>query len=144
MLLIFVLSVLFSAFTTQFIPTIIVGRVQVEFFILVIAYFALLAFCFKKSKKIFIWISTAFVVGIIVISLLGIGWIPRLMAGNVTKNVVSIFKKVTSLQVDIKASETAIYPHISLQQHIQQKVNYSDSTVRTFAVKHSLMYFDEI
>jgi hypothetical protein len=143
MLLIFVLSVLFSAFTTQFIPTIIIGRVQVEFFILVIAYFALLVFCFKKSKKIFIWISVAFVVGIIVISLLGIGWIPRLMAGNVTKNVVSIFKKVTSLHVDIKASETAIYPHISLQQHIQQKINYRDSTVRTFAVKHSLMYFDE-
>jgi protein-S-isoprenylcysteine O-methyltransferase Ste14 len=50
-LLIFVLSVLFSAFFTQFIPPIIVGRMQVEFFILVIACFALFSFCFKKNKN---------------------------------------------------------------------------------------------
>ena len=141
-LLIFVLSVLFSAFSTQFIPPIIVGRLQVEFFVLVVAYFALFAFCFKKNKKIFVWISSVFVVGIIVFSLLGIGWIPRLIVGNVAKNIAFLFKNTYS-QVDIKASDTAIYPHISLQQRIQQKVNYSDSSVRAFAVKHSLMYFDE-
>jgi len=139
---IFILSVLFGGFTTQFIPTIIIGNVQVEFFILVITYFFLLTFCFKKSKKIFLWGSTIFVVGIIVISLLGIGWIPRLIVGNVTQNISFLFKS-TSSQVDIKASETAIYPHISLQQRIQQKVNYKDSSVRAFAVKYSLMYFDE-
>jgi len=142
-LLIFVLSVLFSAFTTQFIPPIIVGRLQIEFFILIIVYFALLVFCFKKSKTIFVWLSTIFVVGIIVVSMLGIGWIPRLIVENVGNNIVFLFKNGTSFQVDIKASETAIYPHISLQQRIQQKVDYSDSTVRAFAVKHSLMYFDE-
>jgi len=142
-LLIFVLSILFSAFTTQFIPTIIVGRLQVEFFILVIAYFALFAFFFKKNRKIFTWFSVAFLIGIIVFSLLGVGWIPRLIVGNVAKNVAFLFKNGYSYQVDIKPSETAIYPHISLQQRIQQKVDHKDSTVRAFAVKHSLMYFDE-
>ena len=142
-LLIFVLSIFFSAFTTQFIPTVIIGGIQIEFFILMIAYFALFAFCFKKNKKIFTWFSMVFLIGIIVLSLLGVGWIPRLIVGNVAKNVVFLFKNESSSQVDIKASETAIYPHISLQQRIQQKVDYRDSAVRAFAVTYSLMYFDE-
>jgi len=142
-LLILVLSVLFGAFTTQFVPTVIVGRVQVEFFILIIFYFAIFSFCFKKNRKIFFWFSAVFVIVMMVLSLLGVGWIPRLIAVNVSKNVVSLFRHVTSHQVDIRASETAIYPHISLQQRIQQKVDYKDSVVRAFAVTYSLMYFDE-
>ena len=142
-LLIFVLSVLFSAFTTQFIPPVIVGKLQVEFFLLIFAYFALFAFCLKKSKRIFGWFSVVFLTAIIVLSLLGIGWIPKLIVRNVAKNIVFLFKDDASLQVDIKASETAIYPHISLQQRIQQKVDYKDSAVRAFAITYSLMYFDE-
>jgi len=45
--------------------------------------------------------------------------------------------------VQIRASEWAVYPHISLQKRIQQKVNYTDSTVRFFAVEKSLIYFNE-
>jgi len=138
-LLFFVLSILFSAFTTQFIPAIILGKIQIEFFFFVIVYFALFAICFKKNKKIFIGLTTLFVVGVIIVSVLKISLMPQ----SIAKNVVLLFKNVTSSQVDIKASETAIYPHISLQQRIQQKVDYKDSTVRAFAVKYSLMYFDE-
>jgi hypothetical protein len=144
-LIIFILSVLFSAFTTQFIPiipTIFIGGVQVEFFLLIILYFASLLFLFRKSKKIFMWLSGTFSLGMIIVSLVGVGWSPRVIIGNATNNVIFLFKNATSLQVDIKPSETAIYPHITLQQRIQQKVN-EDSIVRAFAVKHSLMFFDE-
>ena len=138
-LFLFILSILFSAFTTQFIPTILIGGIQVEFFILIIAYFALFIFCFRKNKKFFIWFYFAFTLGIVLVPMLEIGWGYKTIA----KNVVFLFKSVTSSQVDIQPSQTAIFPHISLQQRIQQKVNHKDSTVRAFAVKHSLMFFDE-
>ncbi len=141
-LLIFVLSVLFSAFTTQFIPTIFVGRVQIEFFLLIIVYFALLTFCFRKSKIIFVCVSIALIAAMLILSLSGIGWNPRVIITNVANNVSFLFKNSTSSQVEIKPSETATFPHISLQQRIQQKVDYKDSTVRAFSVKYSLMFFD--
>ena len=142
-LLILALSVLFSAFTTQFIPTIFIGGIQVEFFILIIAYFALLVFYFRRKKKILIWLSVAFTFVIMLIPMFGIGWCYRTIAGNVAKNVAFLFKSANSSQVDIQPSHTAIFPHISLQQRIQQKVNYKDAAVRTFAVEYSLMFFDE-
>jgi hypothetical protein len=145
-LLIFVLSVLFSAFTTQFIPiipTIFIGGIQVEFFLLIIIYFCLLSFLFKKRKKVFIWVSSIFSVGIIIVSFVGVGWSPKLIIGNAVNNVAFLFNNGVSMQVEVKPSETAIFPHITLQQRIQQKVNHEDSTVRAFAVKSSLLYFDE-
>ncbi|MDR2410683.1 MAG: transglutaminase-like domain-containing protein [Bacteroidales bacterium] len=145
-ILIFVLSVLFSAFTTQFIPVIppiFIGGIQVDFFLLIIVYFVLLSFLFRKWRKVFIWVSSIFSVCIIIISLTGVGWSPRLIIGNAINNVVFLFINGKSMEVDVKPSETAIFPHITLQQRIQQKVNYEDSTVRVFAVKSSLLYFDE-
>ncbi|MDR0604318.1 MAG: transglutaminase-like domain-containing protein [Bacteroidales bacterium] len=145
-ILVFVLSVLFSAFTTQFIPiipTIFIGGIQVDFFLLIIAYFVLLSFLFRKWRKVFIWVSSVFSVCIIIISLTGVGWSPRLIIGNAMNNIVFLFTNGKSMEVDVKPSETAIFPHITLQQHIQQKVNYEDSAVRVFAVKSSLLYFDE-
>ena len=141
-LLVFVLSILLSSFTTQFIPTIFIGKFQVEFFILVVLYILLLSFLFKKSRKIFIGLASLLVVGMFVFSILGGGWSLRVIAANMANNVVFLFKNVTSSQVEIKPSQTAIYPHITLQQRIQQKVDYTDSTVRDFAVRHSLIYFD--
>ena len=142
-LFIFILSVLFSGFTTQFIPTIMIGGVQVEFFILFVAYFLLIAFSFRKKKKIFILLYTVFAVFIMLLPVFGIGWNYHTITGNVAKNIIFLFKSATSSQVDIQASATAIFPHISLQQRIQQKVNYKDSIVRNFGVEHSLMFFDE-
>ena len=142
-LLIFILSVLLSSFTTQFVPTVFVGKFQVEFFILVILYSILFFFIFLKNKKIFIGIASVFIVGMLVFSMSGKGWSPRIIATNVGNNIIFLFKNATSSQVEIKPSPTAIYPHIGLQQRIQQKVNYTDSTVRDFAVRHSLVYFDE-
>jgi hypothetical protein len=143
---IFVLSVLFSAFTTQFIPiipAIFIGKIQVDFFLLIIAYFVLLSFSFRKNKKLFLWVTGIFSTAMIVVSLVGVGWSPRLIIGNAMNNIAFLFNNRTSLQVEVKPSETAIFPHITLQQRIQQKVNYEDSTVRAFAVRFSLLYFDE-
>jgi len=141
-LLIFILSILLSSFTTQFIPTIFIGKFQVEFFILVVFYTILLFFLFKKSKKIYLSLAGVLLVGIVLFSAFGGGWSPRVIATNVANNVVFLFKTATSSQVEVKPSLTAIYPHISLQQRIQQKVDYTDSAVRDFAVRHSLLYFD--
>ena len=141
-LLISIFSILLSSFTTQFIPTIFIGKFQVEFFILVVLYVLILSFLFKRSRKIFTGFVGFLVIGMFVFSILGGGWSLRIIAANVTNNVAFLFKNVTSSEVEIKPSSTAIYPHITLQQRIQQKVDYTDSTVRDFAVRHSLIYFD--
>lgn len=142
-LLILVLSVLFSSFTTQYIPTIILGKFQVEFFILTILYIILLFIFFKKNKKWFAFLSVILVVAITTLSLLGVGWSLKVIASNVVNNVTFLFKSEVPYEVKIQHSPTAIYPHISLQQRIQQKVNYKDSVVRDFAVRNSLLYFDD-
>ena len=136
-------SVLFSAFTVQFIPPVFAGNVQVDFFLLVIAYSGLLFWVHKKNKIVFLSFSALFTVLIFLLSSLQIGWSSSTILANATNNVGSLFGKGSSEQVQIRVSESAIYPHISLQKRIQQKVNYTDSTVRYFAVEKSLIYFQE-
>ena len=142
-LLIIVLSVLLSSFTTQFIPTIFIGKFQMEFFILIVLYFILLSFLFTKNRRIFTLFVGVLIVGMSLFSILGGGWSISRISSNAANSVIFLFKNATSSQVEIRPSPTAIYPHISLQQRIQQKVDYTDSTVRDFAVRHSLMYFDD-
>jgi hypothetical protein len=142
-LLIFALSALLAAFTTQFIPPVFVGSVQIEFFLLILLYAGLLFVLFKKRKQLFVWCSIVFIVLLLCFSLIGIGWSPRIIVWNVFNNIYFLFKSSISSQVDIKPSDTAVFPHISLQQRIQQKVNGTDSIVRAFSVQYSLLFFDE-
>jgi transglutaminase-like putative cysteine protease len=79
---------------------------------------------------------------IFILSSLHIGWSSGIIVSNAAANVEFLLGKKNSAQVEIRASEAA-YPHISLQKRIQQKVNYKDSTVRSFAVQKSLIYFNE-
>jgi ABC-type multidrug transport system fused ATPase/permease subunit len=136
-------SVLFAAFTVQFIPPIFVGNLQVDFFLLVIAYFALLFFVYRKNKTVFLTGSALFVVVIFLLSSLQKGWSSSAIVANASANIGFLFGKGNSAQVQIYAAEWAVHPHISLQKRIQQKVNYTDSTVRFFAVEKSLLYFNE-
>lgn len=142
-LLAILFSVMFAAFSVQFIPPIFVGNVQVDFFLLVILYFALLFFVYKKSKIVFLTFSALFAVVIFLLSSLQIGWSSSTIVANATGNIAFLFGKGNSAQVQVRASEYAVHPHISLQKRIQQKVNYTDSTVRFFAVEKSLIYFKE-
>ena len=136
-------SVIFSAFTVQFIPPIFVGNVQVDFFLLVVVYFVLLFLMYQKIKMLSIVFSSLFMLVIFVLSSFQIGWSSSTIAANATSNIEFLLGRGNSAQVQIRASESAIYPHISLQKRIQQKVNYTDSTVRYFAVEKSLIYFNE-
>ena len=136
-------SMLFAAFTVQFIPPIFVGNLQVDFFVLMIVYFALLFFVSKQSKTVFLSFSVLFTVVIFLLSFLQIGWSPNTIAANAGSNVAFLFGKGNSAQVQIRTAESAVHPHISLQKRIQQKVNYTDSAVRSFAVEKSTIYFNE-
>ncbi|MDR0368872.1 MAG: hypothetical protein LBH82_07020, partial [Bacteroidales bacterium] len=72
-LLIVVLSALFASFSVQFVPTVIIGKFQVDYFILTILYIVLLFFLYKKSKKWFAIVSGGLVAVMFVLSLLGVG-----------------------------------------------------------------------
>ena len=142
-LLIVPFSVIFSAFTVQFIPPIFVGNVQVDFFLLVIVYAVLLFFMYRKSKLLSLLFSSLFILTIFLLSALQIGWSSIAIAENATRNIEFLLGRENSAQVQIRESESAVYPHISLPKRIQQKVNYTDSTVRHFAVEKSLIYFNQ-
>lgn len=135
-------SMILSAFTVQFIPPIFVGDVQVDFFLLMTGYFALLFLLYRKSKILSIVFSSLSTLAIFVLSSFQIGWSSSAIVENAVSNVEFLLGRGHSKQVQIRASESAIYPHISLQKRIQQKVNYTDSAVRYFAVEKSLIYFN--
>ena len=136
-------SMLFAAFTVQFIPPVFVGNVQVDFFLLIIIYAVLLFFAYRKNKIYCLTVSSLFMLVLFVLSSLQIGWSSGAIVGNAVGNIEFLLGRGNSAQVQIRASESAVHPHISLQKRIQQKVNYTDSTVRGFAVEKSLIYFNE-
>jgi len=136
-------SIIFAAFTVQFIPPIFVGNTQVDFFLLTVAYILFLFFIYRKSKILFLIFSSLFTLTIFILSSLQIGWSSSIIANNAVNNIGFLFGKGNSAQVQIRAPEWAVHPHISLQKRIQQKVNYTDSAVRCFAVEKSLIYFNE-
>ncbi|MDR1792413.1 MAG: hypothetical protein LBR36_03075 [Bacteroidales bacterium] len=142
-LLISALSLLFAAFTTQIMPPLIIGGVQIEFFLLIITYWGVLYVLFKKVRLWFYGFVSLLIAALSVLSIVGIAWNPNIAVNNAIDNVNSVFKHISYFQVGIRTSNTATYPHLSLQQRIQQKIDYKDSVVRDFAVKRSLLYFDE-
>ena len=136
-------SLLFSAFTVQFIPPLFVGNVQMDFFLLALVYTVLLFFVYRKNKVFCLTFSSLFMSIIFVFSSFQVGWSSSAIVGNAISNIGFLFGKGNSEQVQIRVSESAVHPHISLQKRIQQKVNYTDSTVRGFAVEKSLLHFNE-
>ena len=142
-LFIILFSVIFAAFTVQFIPPIFVGNTQVDFFLLMIAYIFFLFFIYRKNKILFLTFSSLFTLVIFILSSLQIGWSSSIIVNNAVNNIGFLLGKGNSAQVQIRVPESAVYPHISLQKRIQQKVNYTDSIVRCFAVEKSLIHFNE-
>ncbi len=136
-----VLSMLFTVFSAQFIPSIMIGKIQFEYVIALLFYLVLLIFLSLKYEKIFALTSGILTAIIFVMMVFNIGWDET----SIYKSSFLIFGKSQSSyqKTDIKAAEHAITPHISLQKRIQQSVNSKDSTVRLFAVEHSLLYFNE-
>lgn len=137
----FILSVILAAFITQFIPSVYIGHVQVEIFILFLVFFGLLLYFNHKFNWMFHFTLILFMLTIIVLITCKIGWKGNTIVNN-AKQSITLFNTQAE-QVNIEPAHSAMAPHISLQKRIQQKVDYKDSIVRNFAVEHSLLYFDE-
>lgn len=137
------LSIFFAGYTVQFFPPIYLFTIQIDLFLFIVIYFILLQFILLHFVKRFLWLIYSGIILIICLtSLTGHSWSFKTMYHNAQINTIQLFSSI-SAKVDIKPAINAIIPHISLQQRIQQKVNPKDSTVRVFAVKNSLLYFDE-
>ena len=136
-------SILLAAFSVQFFPPIYLINIQIDLFLLFLIFFIILQFIIGKYIIRFVWLLyTGIVLLILLSSLLRLSWNVKTIYHNAQINIIQLFNSVSS-QVDIKPAINAVVPHISLQQRIQQKVNYKDSSVRAFAVEKSLLYFDE-
>ena len=137
------LALIYTAFTLQWIPPVFIGEVQVEVFILLAGFLLLFVwachFCFKYRKRS---VLVAVFLLPLLLSLLGIGWDCRTACRNFYGSFTHARNRISS-EVGIKIAKGAVQPHISLQQRIQRKVDYTHPEVRTFAVKNSLLYFDE-
>ena len=140
-LLSMMVSVVFSAFFTQFIPSLFIGKYQLEFIVIAFIIFICLIALWIYFKKIY-YITASLLVFFSLVLLFGqIGWTGISVINNAYNNINPHSKN--SSKVNISTPQKVAMPHISLQQRIQQKVNYKDSVVRDFAVEHSLLYFEE-
>ncbi len=137
-------SAIGASFFTQFLPPVFVGKYQIEFLLLFIFFLIGLIYLTFRYKNYYYTIIIAF--GIIISTLLigSIGWSPKAVWSNAYNSInLLLGKNAKMYQVEILPAQKAIAPHITLQQRIQRKVDYKNTIVRDFAVKHSLDYFDE-
>ena len=141
-LVIVLLSLLYTAVTDQVVPTIFIGNVQVEIFLLLVCYLLLFSLLFRFFFKYWKRMAIILCVVPLVFPLLGIGWNYPTTWRNFSGGFTHARNRFSS-EIGIKSAKGVMRPHISLQQRIQQKVDHTDPEVRTFAVKHSLRYFDE-
>lgn len=138
-----IFSVILAAFTVQFFPPIFLINVQIDLFLLIFIYFILFQFIIIQFvKRCIVYVYFGIIFFVILFSASGFSWNFNTIYHNAQINIVQLFSSISS-QVAIIPAADAVAPHISLQQRIQQKVDYKDSAVRTFAVKNSLLYFDE-
>lgn len=138
-----VFSIILAAFSVQFFPPIFLINIQIDLFLFFLVFFILLQFIIGKYiKRIIYFLYPGIILLILISSFVGMSWNIKTIYHNAEINIIQLFNSVSS-QVEIKPAVNAIVPHISLQQRIQQKVNYKDSSVRAFAVEKSLLYYDE-
>lgn len=110
-----------------------------------LVFFVLLQFVLIRIVKRFLFILLLYLsllVCIVLYSSFTNSWSMRTIYTNAQINVIQLFTSISS-QVAIKPAVDVVVPHISMQQRMQQKVNYKDSLVRAFAVEKSLLYFDD-
>ena len=141
LLAILILSLLYTAITDQFVPTIFIGRVQAEVFLILAVYlliFTSVFYFFFKHKKLI-----SFALCLIPLLLpVWVGWDYQTTWRNVFGSFTHARNRFSS-EIGIKSAKGVAHPHISLQQRIQRKVDNTNPEVRNFAVKNSLLYFDE-
>ncbi|MBP7102442.1 MAG: hypothetical protein KBA86_04260 [Bacteroidales bacterium] len=139
----FVFSIILASFTVQFFPPIYFLNIQIDLFLFIIIYFCLCQFVLIRFAKRFLalYYLGSFLL-LLILSWSGLSWNIKTIYHNTQVNFTQLFSSI-AYQVEILPAANAVAPHISLQQRIQQRVDYKDSVVRDFAVKNSLLYFDE-
>ena len=136
------LSFLLTAPVVQFFPTLFLADFQVDFFLVWLGLFLLLAMVFRRFLYAYWKVAALALLAASLLFPLFFGW----NHGAVYRSTLQQFTQArsrNSSQVGVKSAEGVAQPHITLQQRIQQKVDYTRPEVRTFAVKRSLLYFDE-
>lgn len=136
------LSFLLTAPLVQFFPTFFLADVQVDFFLIWLAVFLLLTFVFSRFLYAYWKISALGLLGVSLLFPLFFGWNHSMVYQSTLQQFTHARNRISS-QVDIKSAEGVAQPHITLQQRIQQKVDYANPEVRMFAVRNSLLYFDD-
>lgn len=136
------LSFLLTAILVQFVPPLFIAEVQMEFFLIwtfggllfMLLFFRILPHCW--------WKVAAGTAVLLLLFPLFVGFSYPMLGQSVAQYFTHARNRISS-QVDVKTAKGVGQPHISLQQRIQQKVDYTNPEVRKFAVKNSLLYFDE-
>lgn len=135
------LSFLLTTVLVQFVPPFFIGDVQAEFFLC----WLLTALLLTGLNLLFAsrwWRITGAILAVSLIFPLFVGWNYAMLFQSVSQYFTHARNRISS-RVEIKLAEGVSGPHISLQQRIQQKVDYTHPEVRRFAVRNSLNYFDE-
>lgn len=136
------LSFMLTAIMVQFVPPLFIAEVQMEFFLIWTVSFLLIGFLFFRLISCHWWKAAIGLAGVLLFFPLFIGWSYPMLGQSVAQYFTHARNRISS-QVEVKAAKGVSQPHISMQQRIQQKVDYTNPEVRMFAVKNSLLYFDE-
>lgn len=136
------LSLLLTAPLVQFFPTLFLADIQVDFFLVWLGVFLLLTGLFYHFLHAYWKVSALVLLALSLLFPLFFGWTHGMVLQSVVQQFTHARNRISS-RVEIKSAEGVAQPHITLQQRIQQKVDYTDPEVRNFAVKRSLLYFDE-
>ena len=136
------LSFLLTAVMVQFVPPLFIAEVQMEFFLIWTLGGLLFGLLFFRLLPQSWWKVAAGTAVALLLFPLFVGWSYPMLGRSVAQYFTHARNRISS-QVEVKLAKGVSQPHISLQQRIQQKVDYTNPEVRTFAVKNSLLYFDE-
>ena len=136
------LSFLLTAVLVQFVPPFFIAEVQMEFFLIWTLGGLLFGLLFFRLLPHSWWKVAAGTAVALLLLPLFVGWSYPMLGRSVAQYFTHARNRISS-QVEVKTAKGVSQPHISLQQRIQQKVDYTNPEVRKFAVKNSLLYFDE-
>ena len=136
------LSFLLTAILVQFVPPLFIAEVQIEFFLVWAVCLLLLSVACLWLLRRYWWRVAIPMSVVLLLFPLFVGWSYPMLAQSVAQFFTHARNRISS-QVEVKLAKGGSQPHISLQQRIRKKVDYTSPEVRTFAVRNSLLYFDE-
>lgn len=127
----------------RYLPSIKMGKIDIEFFLSLGITYIIVSAVFEKYK----FLSYIFVLALLIFMGSEIYREKGINFKQLTNTYARSFENITSenklVQAPLVKTQTAMKPHVSLQQRIINKVDFQDSTVRNFAVEKSLLHFDE-